>query len=119
MIFIETELEGAFIIDVNPLSDSRGFFARAFCQRELQAHGLNFVIAQAAATPNAVLIGTAMSAVATVRKIACRVSASVIVVTKTSVPAENAWTPMTTSGATTTRAVSTSTAASKPRRKAG
>lgn len=46
MIFIETELEGAFIIDVNPLSDSRGFFARAFCQRELEAHGLNFAIAQ-------------------------------------------------------------------------
>jgi dTDP-4-dehydrorhamnose 3,5-epimerase len=47
MIFIQTELEGAFIIDLNRLSDSRGFFARAFCQRELQEHGLNPVIVQA------------------------------------------------------------------------
>jgi len=47
MIFTETELEGAFIIDVNRLGDSRGFFARAFCQRDLREHGLNPVIAQA------------------------------------------------------------------------
>jgi len=47
MIFIETELEGAFIIDVNRLGDSRGFFARAFCQREFEKHGLKPVIAQA------------------------------------------------------------------------
>ena len=47
MIVIETELKGAFIIDVNRLGDSRGFFARAFCQREFQQHGLKPVIAQA------------------------------------------------------------------------
>jgi dTDP-4-dehydrorhamnose 3,5-epimerase len=47
MIFTETELKGAFIIDVNRLGDSRGFFARAFCQREFREHGLNPVIAQA------------------------------------------------------------------------
>ena len=46
MIFIETGLEGAFVIDVNRLGDSRGFFARAFCQRDFREHGLNPVIAQ-------------------------------------------------------------------------
>jgi dTDP-4-dehydrorhamnose 3,5-epimerase len=47
MIFTETKLKGAFIIDVEPREDSRGFFARAFCQNEFLAHGLNPVIAQA------------------------------------------------------------------------
>ena len=47
MIFIETELKGAFIIDLNRLGDSRGFFARAFCQHEFHEHGLKPVIAQA------------------------------------------------------------------------
>jgi dTDP-4-dehydrorhamnose 3,5-epimerase len=47
MIFIETELKGAFVIDIERREDSRGFFARAFCQHEFEAHGLNPVIAQA------------------------------------------------------------------------
>lgn len=47
MIFIETELKGAFIIDVNRLGDNRGFFARVFCQREFEGHGLKPVIVQA------------------------------------------------------------------------
>ncbi len=47
MTFTETKLKGAFIIDLERREDSRGFFARSFCQRELAAHGLNPVIAQA------------------------------------------------------------------------
>ena len=47
MIFIETKLKGAFTIDIEPREDSRGFFARVFCQRELADHGLKPVIAQA------------------------------------------------------------------------
>jgi dTDP-4-dehydrorhamnose 3,5-epimerase len=47
VIFIETELKGAFIIDLERREDSRGFFARAFCQKEFKAHGLNPTIAQA------------------------------------------------------------------------
>lgn len=47
MIFTETKLPGAFIIDVERREDSRGFFARVFCQREFEAHGLKPVIAQA------------------------------------------------------------------------
>jgi dTDP-4-dehydrorhamnose 3,5-epimerase len=47
VIFTETRLKGAFIIDVERREDPRGFFARAFCQNEFKAHGLKPVIAQA------------------------------------------------------------------------
>lgn len=47
MIFTETGLQGAFIVDLEPRGDDRGFFARSFCQREFEAHGLKTVIAQA------------------------------------------------------------------------
>src|SRR3954466_9105031 len=45
MIFIETELKGAFIIDIERREDERGFFGRAFCQHEFQKHGLKPIIA--------------------------------------------------------------------------
>jgi dTDP-4-dehydrorhamnose 3,5-epimerase len=41
MIFKETKLKGAFIIDPERLEDERGFFARTWCQQEFEAHGLN------------------------------------------------------------------------------
>jgi dTDP-4-dehydrorhamnose 3,5-epimerase len=47
VIFTETRLKGAFIVDIAPQEDSRGFFARVFCQREFEEHGLNPVVAQA------------------------------------------------------------------------
>jgi dTDP-4-dehydrorhamnose 3,5-epimerase len=47
MIFTETALAGAFIIDLEARRDSRGFFARAFCQHEFSDHGLKPLIAQA------------------------------------------------------------------------
>jgi len=47
MIFTETKLGGAFIIDIEAREDNRGFFARAFCQKEFSDHGLKPVIAQA------------------------------------------------------------------------
>ena len=47
MIFTETKLKGAFIIELERRENSRGFFARAFCQNEFAAHGLKPVIAQA------------------------------------------------------------------------
>lgn len=47
MIFTETKLKGAFIIDLERREDSRGYFARAFCQKEFAAHGLKPLIAQA------------------------------------------------------------------------
>lgn len=41
MRFRETALKGAFIIELDKHEDERGFFARAWCQREFLAHGLN------------------------------------------------------------------------------
>lgn len=41
MIFTETPLQGAFLIDLEPHRDSRGFFARSFCRREFETNGLN------------------------------------------------------------------------------
>ena len=46
MIFIETKLKGVFIIEPERLEDERGFFARTWCQREFEAHGLNSRLAQ-------------------------------------------------------------------------
>src|SRR5258706_143192 len=46
MIFTETKLKGAVIIDIERREDSRGFFARTFCQREFADHGLKPIIAQ-------------------------------------------------------------------------
>ena len=47
MLFTETKLKGAYIIDLERREDSRGFFARSFCQKEFEAHGLKPSIAQA------------------------------------------------------------------------
>ena len=46
MIFVETKLQGAFVIELAPHKDERGFFARAFCQKEFAEHGLKPTIAQ-------------------------------------------------------------------------
>jgi len=40
MTFLETGLEGAFVVEIEPRSDERGFFARAWCAREFNARGL-------------------------------------------------------------------------------
>jgi dTDP-4-dehydrorhamnose 3,5-epimerase len=47
MIFTETPLAGAFIVDLEEKADDRGFFARTFCAKEFEAHGLKPVVAQA------------------------------------------------------------------------
>jgi dTDP-4-dehydrorhamnose 3,5-epimerase len=41
MKFIETALKGAFLIDPELLKDERGFFARTWCRKEFEQHGLN------------------------------------------------------------------------------
>jgi len=46
VIFTETRLKGAFILDLERHEDERGFFARTFCQRELAAHDLAAAVAQ-------------------------------------------------------------------------
>lgn len=47
MLFHETELKGAFIIEVKKLEDERGFFGRSFCMKEFEEHGLNPAVVQA------------------------------------------------------------------------
>ena len=46
MKFAETKLKGAFIITPDLIEDERGFFARTFCRREFEEHGLNPDIVQ-------------------------------------------------------------------------
>jgi dTDP-4-dehydrorhamnose 3,5-epimerase len=46
VIFTETELRGAFLIDLEPHSDERGFFARVWCEREFEQHGLSTKVVQ-------------------------------------------------------------------------
>ena len=46
MIFTETPLKGAYLIDLNKIGDERGFFARAFCINEFKEHGLTETIVQ-------------------------------------------------------------------------
>ena len=41
MIFTETKLKGAYVIEPERKEDERGFFARTFCQEEFEAHSLN------------------------------------------------------------------------------
>lgn len=40
MIFTETALPGAYLIDLEKRGDERGFFARFFCEKEFGAKGL-------------------------------------------------------------------------------
>jgi dTDP-4-dehydrorhamnose 3,5-epimerase len=47
VIFTETKLRGAFVLDQERREDARGYFARTFCQREFDEHGLKPLIAQA------------------------------------------------------------------------
>lgn len=41
MLFHETSLPGVFEIHLEPHTDDRGFFARSWCEKEFEAHGLN------------------------------------------------------------------------------
>lgn len=46
MLFTESKLKGAFIIDIELREDERGFFARSWCEDEFKKHGLNPRLAQ-------------------------------------------------------------------------
>ncbi len=47
MVFKETPLIGAFVVDLEEHRDDRGSFARAFCRREFEEHGLDGTVVQA------------------------------------------------------------------------
>jgi dTDP-4-dehydrorhamnose 3,5-epimerase len=46
MKFIETPLKGVFVIELEKRGDDRGFFARYYCEREFEQHGINPKIVQ-------------------------------------------------------------------------
>jgi dTDP-4-dehydrorhamnose 3,5-epimerase len=52
VIFTETPLVGAFVIEPEPLEDSRGLFARTWCRTEFQERGLETRIAQCSTSLN-------------------------------------------------------------------
>lgn len=43
MIFTKTKIDGAYLIDLEPIRDERGFFARAWSAKEFEKHGLETV----------------------------------------------------------------------------
>ena len=46
MIFSATKIPGVFVIDPEPITDERGFFARSFSRDEFLEHGLETSIVQ-------------------------------------------------------------------------
>ena len=46
MIFHETALAGAYLIELKPFSDERGHFARAWCRDEFARQGIEIELAQ-------------------------------------------------------------------------
>ncbi len=46
MKFIETPLKDSYIIEIEPIADERGFFARTWCENEFKKRGLNPKIVQ-------------------------------------------------------------------------
>jgi dTDP-4-dehydrorhamnose 3,5-epimerase len=46
VIFTETPLAGAFVLDLEPREDSRGFFARTFDAKEFEGRGMRPLVAQ-------------------------------------------------------------------------
>jgi dTDP-4-dehydrorhamnose 3,5-epimerase len=46
MIFRETRLKGVVEIELEMQADERGYFARSYCSREFEAHGLNSRVVQ-------------------------------------------------------------------------
>jgi dTDP-4-dehydrorhamnose 3,5-epimerase len=46
MIFRETDLKGAFIVEPEKFEDDRGHFARVFCEKEFESHGFKLNMVQ-------------------------------------------------------------------------
>lgn len=54
MRFVETPLEGAWVIEIEPVEDVRGFFARLWCRDEFAAHGIAMEVMQVSVSHNAI-----------------------------------------------------------------
>ena len=46
MIFKETRLKGTYVIEIEPIEDGRGFFARTWCKEEFEQRDLNSNLVQ-------------------------------------------------------------------------
>jgi dTDP-4-dehydrorhamnose 3,5-epimerase len=53
MIFCESKLRGVFEIEIERHIDERGFFARTWCKKEFEEHGLDSRVAQSSISFNA------------------------------------------------------------------
>ncbi len=53
MRFHPTQLDGAWLIELTPVRDERGAFARTFCEREFAEHGLETRFVQHSQSANA------------------------------------------------------------------
>jgi dTDP-4-dehydrorhamnose 3,5-epimerase len=53
VIFNESHLEGAYVIEQDRVRDERGFFARTYCRHEFEVHGLNPTFVQCNTSFNA------------------------------------------------------------------
>ncbi|NJL27085.1 MAG: dTDP-4-dehydrorhamnose 3,5-epimerase [Thermoanaerobaculia bacterium] len=52
MIFHELDIPGAFLLEPERIEDRRGFFARTYCRRELEARGLDPTVVQTSVSVN-------------------------------------------------------------------
>jgi dTDP-4-dehydrorhamnose 3,5-epimerase len=52
VLFTQLELPGAYVLDLEPHHDERGFFARAWCVDDFMSRGLNAVFAQSSISFN-------------------------------------------------------------------
>jgi dTDP-4-dehydrorhamnose 3,5-epimerase len=52
MIFTETPITGAFLLDAEPFRDDRGLFLRTYCEREFLEHGLALRPVQSSSSRN-------------------------------------------------------------------
>jgi dTDP-4-dehydrorhamnose 3,5-epimerase len=52
MIFTPLEIIGAFLVELKPITDERGFFARAYCQKEFADQGIHEPMVQANVSHN-------------------------------------------------------------------
>ena len=47
MLFNETQIEGAWLVNLQRIGDERGFFARAWCAKEFEKYGITSKLCQA------------------------------------------------------------------------
>jgi dTDP-4-dehydrorhamnose 3,5-epimerase len=50
--FVPVDIEGACLIELEPREDERGLFARIWCRKEFEAHGLEPALAQCSISRN-------------------------------------------------------------------